>query len=112
VEGLCGVLQMELAETPIRVSCVHPGVINTAIVSHDERSDLPREQVERLQRHYREKGAHPSVVAKDIVSGVKAGKPNIFTGPGTGLPPILKRLLPRKAFRRVLIKAARDAGFL
>ena len=112
VEGLCEVLQMELAETPIRVSCVHPGVINTAIVAHDERSDLPREQVERLQRHYREKGAHPSVVANDIVNGVKHRKPNIFTGPGTGLPPILKRLLPRRAFRRVLIKAARDTGYL
>jgi NAD(P)-dependent dehydrogenase (short-subunit alcohol dehydrogenase family) len=112
VEGFCEVLQMELAKTSIRVSCVHPGVINTAIVTHDERSDLPREQVERLQRHYRENGAHPSVVANDIVLGVKAGKANIFTGPGTGLAPILKRLLPRKVFRRVLISAARDSGFM
>ncbi len=112
VEGLCEVLQMELAETPIRVSCVHPGVINTAIVTHDERSDLPREQVQRLQRHYREKGAHPSVVANAIVNGVKSGKPNIFTGPGTGLPPILKRLLPRSVFRRLLTKAAGDSGYL
>ena len=69
VEGLCEVLEMELAETPIRGSCVHPGVINTAIVKHDERSDLPREQVERLQRQYREKSAHPSVVANAIVDG-------------------------------------------
>lgn len=112
VEGLCEVLQMELAETPIRVSCVHPGVINTAIVKHEERSDLPRDQVERLQRHYHEKGAHPSVVARDIVDGVKSGKRSIFTGPGTGLPPLLKRLLPRGAFRRVLLKAARDSGYL
>lgn len=112
VEGLCEVLQMELAETPIQVSCVHPGVINTAIVTHDERSTLPREQLERLQRHYREKGAHPSVVANDIVKGVRLGKANVFTGPGTGLGPKLKRLLPRKAFRKVLMSAARDAGFL
>ncbi len=111
VEGLCEVLQMELADTRIRVSCVHPGVINTAIVKHDERSDLPREQLERLQRYYHEKGAHPSVVANDIVSGVKSGKPNIFTGPGTGLAPILKRLLPRKSFRRLMMKAARDTGY-
>jgi NAD(P)-dependent dehydrogenase (short-subunit alcohol dehydrogenase family) len=112
VEGLCEVLQMELAETPIGVSCVHPGVINTAIVTHDERSDLPREQVQRLQRHYREKGAHPSVVANAIVNGVKSGKLNIYTGPGTGLPPILKRLLPRNVFRRLLLKAAHDSGYL
>ena len=112
VEGLCEVLQMELAETSIRVSCVHPGVINTAIVTHDDRSDLPREQVERLQQYYRDKGAHPSVVARDIVAGVKAGRPNIFTGPGTGLAPVLKRLLPRRMFRRLLMNAARDAGYL
>lgn len=112
VEGFCEVLQMELAGSPIRVSCVHPGVINTAIVTHDERSALPVEQLERLQRHYREQGAHPSVVASDIVKGVKSGEPNIFTGPGTGLAPILKRLLSRKAFRRVLMSGARDSGFL
>lgn len=112
VEGLCEVLQMELADTPVRVSCVHPGVINTAIVKHDERSDLPREQLERLQRQYREKGVHPSVVANAIVRGVESGTCNIFAGPGTGLAPKLKRLLPRTAFRKLLIKAARDYGYL
>ena len=112
VEGLCEVLQMELAGTSIRVSCVHPGVINTAIVKHDDRMGFPREQTERLQRHYAEKGAHPSVVARDILAGVKSGKSNIFTGPGTGLPPLMKRLLPRGAFRRLLLSAARDTGYL
>ncbi len=112
VEGLCEVLQMELAGTPIRVSCVHPGVINTAIVKHDERIGFPREQIERLQAYYVAKGAHPSVVARDILAGVKAGRSNIFTGPGTSLPPLLKRLLPRNAFRRVLMNAARENGYL
>ena len=112
VEGLCEVLQMELAGTSIRVSCVHPGVINTAIVKHDDRMGFSREQIERMQRHYAEQGAHPSVVARDILEGVKSGKSNIFTGPGTGLPPLLKRLLPRGAFRRLLLRAARDTGYL
>ena len=112
VEGLCEVLQMELDGTPIRVSCVHPGVINTAIVKHDDRMGFPREQTEHLQRHYAEKGVHPRVVAHDILAGMKSGKSNIFTGPGTGLPPLLKRLLPRGAFRRLLLRAARDTGYL
>jgi len=112
VEGLCEVLQMELAGTPIRVSCVHPGFINTAIVKHDERIAFPREQIEKLQRHYVAKGVHPSVVARDILEGVKAGRSNIFTGPGTRLPPLLKRLLPRGVFRRVLMNAARESGYL
>jgi NAD(P)-dependent dehydrogenase (short-subunit alcohol dehydrogenase family) len=112
VEGLCEVLAMELAGSNIHVSCVHPGVINTAIVRHDDRTAMPAEQVARLQRHYVDKGAHPVVVAEAIVGGVKQLRGNIFAGPGTALPPILKRLLPRPLFRAILRKEARTIGYL
>ena len=36
---------------------------------------LSREQTERLQRHYAEKGAHPSVVARDILAGSSRASP-------------------------------------
>jgi NAD(P)-dependent dehydrogenase (short-subunit alcohol dehydrogenase family) len=112
VEGLCEVLAMELAGSNVRVSCVHPGVINTAIVRHDDRTAMPAGQVARLQKYYIDKGAHPSVVAQDILNGVKQNAGNIFTGPGTRLPPLLKRLLPRRLFRAVLRKEARAIGYL
>lgn len=112
VEGLCEVLQLELAGSDIRVSCVHPGVINTAIVTHSEELAIPAEQIERLQRYYRERGAPPSVVADDIVEGVLQGKTNIFTGPGSTLGPVMKRLLPRSLFRKLLRASARRMGYL
>jgi NAD(P)-dependent dehydrogenase (short-subunit alcohol dehydrogenase family) len=112
VEGLCEVIAMELAGSNIHVSCVHPGVINTAIVQHNEKMAMPAEQVERLQRHYIEKGDHPSVVADAILKGVKKNKGNIFVGPGTTMAPIMKRLLPRRLFRAVLRSEARKIGYL
>lgn len=112
VEGLCEVIAMELAGSDIHVSCVHPGVINTAIVQHNEKMAIPAEQVERLQRHYIEKGDHPSVVADAILKGIKKNKSNIFVGPGTSVAPILKRLLPRSLFRALLRSEARKIGYL
>jgi NAD(P)-dependent dehydrogenase (short-subunit alcohol dehydrogenase family) len=112
VEGLCEVISMELAGSNIHVSCVHPGVINTAIVQHNEKMAMPVEQVERLQRHYIEQGDHPSVVADAILKGVKKNKSNIFVGPGTTMAPLLKRLLPRRLFRAVLRNEARKIGYL
>jgi len=112
VEGLCEVIAMELADSNINVSCVHPGVINTAIVQHNEKMAMPAEQVERLQRHYIEHGDHPSVVADAILKGVKKNKGNIFVGPGTTMAPIMKRLLPRRLFRALLRSEARKIGYL
>lgn len=112
VEGLCEVIAMELAGSNIRISCVHPGVINTAIVQHNEQMSMPAEQVERLQRHYIEQGDPPSVVADAILDGVKKNKGNIFVGPGTTVAPFLKRLLPRRLFRALLRSEARKIGYL
>jgi NAD(P)-dependent dehydrogenase (short-subunit alcohol dehydrogenase family) len=112
VEGLCEVIAMELAGSNINVSCVHPGVINTAIVQHNEKMAMPAEQVERLQRHYIEQGDHPSVVADAVLKGVKKNKGNIFVGPGTTMAPIMKRLLPRRLFRTLLRSEARKIGYL
>lgn len=112
VEGLCEVIAMELADSNIRVSCVHPGVINTAIVQHNDMMAIPAEQVERLQQHYVDKGAAPSVVAKAILKGVKKNKGNIFVGPGTTMAPLLKRFIPRSLFRSLLRSEARKIGYL
>ena len=112
VEGLCEVIAMELADSNIHVSCVHPGIINTAIVQHNEKMACPAEQVERIQRYYIEKGDHPSVVAEAIIRGVKKKTGNIFVGPGTTAAPLLKRLLSRPLFRAILRSEARKIGYL
>ena len=112
VDGLCEVLAMELQEFNIAVSCVHPGVINTAIVQDESRAKIEPADQKRLQRYYVEQGVHPRVVADDIVSGVMAGAGTILSGKGVGKVAFMKRLLPRKTFRKLLIKAAREMGYL
>jgi NAD(P)-dependent dehydrogenase (short-subunit alcohol dehydrogenase family) len=112
VEGLCEVIAMELNGSDIHVSCVHPGIINTSIVQHNDMMAVPAEQVERIQRHYVEHGDAPSVVADAILKGVRRKKGNIFVGPGTTAAPWLKRLLPRTLFRTVLRSEARKIGYL
>lgn len=112
VDGLCEVLAMELQEFNIAVSCVHPGVINTAIVQDESRAKIEPAEQKRLQRYYVEQGVHPRVVADDIVSGVRDGAGTILSGKGVGKVAFMKRLLPRRTFRKLLIKAAREMGYL
>jgi NAD(P)-dependent dehydrogenase (short-subunit alcohol dehydrogenase family) len=112
VEGLCEVLQLELWGSAIRVSCVHPGVIDTPIVTREEELAIPAEQIERLQRYYRERGAPPSAVARDIVEGVLKCRASIFSGPGSTFAPVMKRLLPRSLYRKLLRASARKVGYL
>ncbi len=112
VEGLCEVLAMELADSPVEVICVHPGVINTAIVQHPELTTVPEEQVQRLQAYYQEKGAAPSTVAADVVAAVRAGTTNVYTGEGVSLTALLKRLLSRRRFRSLLLDKAKEIGYL
>lgn len=112
VEGLCEVMAMEFAGSNIHVSCVHPGVINTAIVQHNDMMTVPAEQVERIQRHYVDHGADPTVVANAILKGVEKKKVNIFVGPGTTLAPILKRIMPRSLYRVLLRSEAKKIGYL
>ena len=112
VEGMCEVIAMELAGSNIHVSCVYPGVISTAILSHNDQMAIPAEQVERLQQYYINHGAAPSVVAEAILAGVKNNRSNIFVGPGTTLAPFLKRIMPRSLFRSLLRSKAKEIGYL
>jgi hypothetical protein len=69
-------------------------------------------EIARLQRHYVEKGVHPRVVAQDIADGVRRGKGTILTGEGVGMIALLKRLLPRGSYRKLLMDASRKMGYL
>ena len=61
---------------------------------------------------FAEQGVHPRVVADDIVSGVRDGAGTILSGKGVGKVAFMKRLLPRKTFRKLLVKASRAMGYL
>ena len=112
VDGMSEVLAMEFQGSGITVSCLHPGVINTAIVQDSSRTHMAPGEVARLQRHYREHGDHPRVVAKDIANGVLRREGTILSGKGVARVALMKRLLPRRAFRKLLIAASRKMGYL
>jgi hypothetical protein len=71
-----------------------------------------KEQMEKLQKYYREEGVHPSVVAKDIVNGVRNNSGTILSGKDTSKIAMLKRILPSKAFQNLILKQARKIGYL
>lgn len=112
VEGLSEVLALEYADTNIAISCIHPGVINTAIVSHRDRSRMSDQQTARLQYHYSTEGTPPSVVADAIVKAVQNQRGNVYVGAGAQLAAVAKRLLPRAWFRKLLRKDAAKIGYL
>jgi len=111
VEGLCEVLAMELQDRPVGVICVHPGIINTPIVDHPARAQVPMERLQKLQEFYRTKGTDPADVALAVVAAVRSGKGTVNVGLGARSGAVMKRLLPRKLLRFVLAKTARDIGY-
>jgi NAD(P)-dependent dehydrogenase (short-subunit alcohol dehydrogenase family) len=114
VEGLSKSMAMELADTRIGITCVHPAVINTAIVQNEKMrsANISEEQIERLQHHYTTDGCHPSVVAQDVVKAVQRGTFSLYTGPEAGITAFAMRLLPWSIARRLTMKTARQMGYL
>lgn len=112
VEGFSEVLRLELADTDITVSCIHPGVINTPIVHDVAKFTMPPEQIERLQKHYKEDGVTPESVAQDIVKGVSNKTATVLSGKGTLMINLLRRILTKSAFRKLIISEGRKIGFL
>ncbi len=114
VEGLCDVLALELADTAVRVLCVHPGFINTAIATHRNRvlGDSGDRWAERLKSEYAARGGHPREVAEDILRALTTDRVSVFTGPGAKLAGRLARLLPKQLLRKATLRTARKLGYL
>ncbi|GLX80608.1 SDR family NAD(P)-dependent oxidoreductase [Thalassotalea eurytherma] len=113
VEGFTESLAIELAGSNVSTLCVHPAVINTAIVKNTGMigSDITAEQLERLQNYYVNHGAHPSVVANDIVRAVVRGQQVLYTGPNGKVTNLISRLLPKTTYRRLLRKLSVIVGY-
>lgn len=114
VEGLTDVIAMELAETKVHTMCVHPGIINTPIVQNRAMigSSITDNQVQRLQKHYEDKGCHPRDVADDIIRAVERDKRVVYTGPSAALAGFISRLLPKRILDKSLRKQAAEVGYL
>jgi NAD(P)-dependent dehydrogenase (short-subunit alcohol dehydrogenase family) len=111
VDGLTEVLAMELADTNVDVTCVHPGVINTPIVagkSYNGETGLRQEQ--QLGEYYRAHGSDPMVVAEGMVSAVKDGRAHLWVGSKAPLTEKAKRLSPALT-RRMAVRMAHKIGY-
>lgn len=111
VDGLTEVLAMELLDTNVDVTCVHPGVINTPIaqgVSHNGEAGV--DQVRRLGEYYQAHGSDPAVVAQGMVKAVKKGIAHLHIGKKANLTEKLKRISPT-LLRKLAMKTATEVGY-
>ncbi len=113
VAGFSDVLRMELDGTPIGVTNVCPGVINTAITRSGSgvSPSMRSEQLERLQAYYQSAGCSPDVVAADILRAVQEGRPLLLTGPYARLMYHVKRL-SQTLLRKLTLGSASKLGYL
>jgi NAD(P)-dependent dehydrogenase (short-subunit alcohol dehydrogenase family) len=90
VLGLSETLMVELAEGPIRVTCVHPGGIRTNIV-RNAKGLTPKDvaQFDRIARTL------PDEAAAQIVRGIEKNREQIFVGLDAKALATAKRIAPR-----------------
>jgi NAD(P)-dependent dehydrogenase (short-subunit alcohol dehydrogenase family) len=113
VMGLTETLALELHDTPIGVTAVCPGIIDTPITASDKAISpaISSEQIGKLRAYYKANGAAPEVVAEAIVDGVVRGRPLVLVGPLARPSYHLKRL-SRALLRRATLRDARTTGYL
>lgn len=98
VRGFTETLDQELKDTPVRVTCVHPGGIKTNIARNarfykaSDRSVTRDEAVAIFDRFMTRTTADKA--AKIIIKGIKKDKHRIMVGADAVILDILKRLLP------------------
>jgi NAD(P)-dependent dehydrogenase (short-subunit alcohol dehydrogenase family) len=109
VRGFTECLRHELAETPVRVSCVHPAGIRTAIARRARvgagvtRRDL-EEKVARFEKFFR---TTPEEAAARILRGVERSEPRILIGSDAYKIDILQRLRPA-TYWKTLARRVKD----
>ena len=112
VIGLSQSLSMELDQTPIGVTVVCPGVINTPIARNRGAvaPNVPQWALDRIDRSYTTTGLHPSVVGARIVRAVQRGPELVLVGRSAFQVFHARRLSPRW-LRRVSMAGARSLGY-
>ena len=113
VMGFSDALAMELAQTDIDVTVVCPGIIDTPIVRNVRAMapSVPDSAIDRLDRQYKAKGAHPSLVGARIVRAVKRGEDIVLVGPSAATV-FHGRRLSRTLLRKAGLAGAKRLGYL
>ena len=98
VRGLSESLRQELHNTPIHVSCVHPGGIDTNIIrngKHLQGADgRPTDTASLAVSFAKATSTTPERAARIIWSGVLRNSPRILIGPEAYAMDVVQRLLP------------------
>jgi NAD(P)-dependent dehydrogenase (short-subunit alcohol dehydrogenase family) len=113
VVGLSEVLSLELAGSEISVLVVCPGIIHTNITEANSMvaPGFGEDNLARLQQYYRDKGAHPRVVAEDMLRAIEKGNIYEFTGPMARTSSFIARVSRRLA-RKLTLLAARESCYM
>jgi short-subunit dehydrogenase len=97
VRGLSQVLWVELATSPIRVTCVYPGGVNTNLVrtspGWEHGVEVAQRQFDQVVRRT------PEQAARKIVRAIERNTPNLRLGVESYIVDWLKRLLPNAPHR-------------
>jgi short-subunit dehydrogenase len=112
VKGFTDALRLELAGTPIAVSCVMPGGVKTGIVRSsrylpgDNQAPTREEMATRFEQIA---GLTPLEAADEILRGVRKDSPRILVGRDARALALLVRLFP-VAYYRILGALARRSS--
>ena len=93
VRGFTESLRAELYETSVNVSCAFPGPVDTNMPSRSRVSKA--EYLDKEINYLSTKGDKPDKVAKEIIKGMLAGRPEILISRQVRQGARFKRLFPR-----------------
>lgn len=109
VRGFTESLMTELAGSPVRVHCVHPGGVKTAIAKHARHYVGPTGSTEQHRdSDLFEKIAlsTPEKAAATILNGVQKRKQRILIGPDARVVDLVQRFLP-SGYKQIISAATR-----
>lgn len=105
VRGFTESLRQELAGTDVRVTCVHPGGIQTNIArdARQEGTSVSKGMMKEFEKNF---GTSADECAADIIKAVEKGKKRLVTGAGARPADLLQRFFPAsyEFFTRKVIK--------
>ena len=98
VRGFTEVLRQELKATNIRISCVHPAGIKTAIADNGKIGEgaIPQNAAMARERFKKLAPTSPSDAARTILKGILRNQPRILIGADAYRIDIMQRLAPIK----------------
>lgn len=94
VQAFTETLVQEYMGTPLRISSVHPGGIQTCIASSAR--NIKKDEADTFSKIA---ATTPEKAAKAIIKGVKQNREKIFVGPDAYIMQALKRLFPNASVR-------------